>query len=84
MGGNSLSSGKRGGNYCDDSILNHISVPVSAKDLPLCLSLAPHAEPLRLHFWNSLVGNSPQLDRIFCSLPCKFTFLPLQHYFTFL
>lgn len=74
MGGNSLSSGKRASNDCDDSVLNHISVPISAKDLPLRLPLASHAKPLWLHFWDSLVGYSPQLDCIFCSLACKFTF----------
>lgn len=74
MGGYSVASGKRGSNYCDDSVLDHISLPVSAKDLPLRLPPASHAKPLRLHFWNSLVGNSPQLDCIFCSLSCKFTF----------
>lgn len=81
MGGDSLSAGKRRRYHRDDSVLNHLSVPISTKDLPLSLSLASNAKPLWLYFWNCLVGNSPQLDCIFCSLACKLIFSGAVSYF---
>ena len=71
MGSNTTAAGEGINDGSDDGVADHVSIPVPPKNLPFRLPLETHAESLRLHFWDCLVGNRPQLNCLFCRLPCK-------------
>lgn len=70
MGSDSCTIGEGIGNGGDDCVLD-VFHSISPKNLSLGLPLAPNAKLVWLHLWHSLVGDSPQLDCIFCCCPCK-------------
>lgn len=55
----------------DDGVSDNVPLPVPPQDLPL-RSLSPsHAQLLRLHIRDHLVGHRPQLDCILCCFSCE-------------
>lgn len=72
MGCDSLSAGEWINYSGDDSVLDHVFVPISPQNLPFGLPFATHAEPFWVHFWNCLVGDCSQHDRLFCCITREF------------
>ena len=83
MGGDSVHIGKRVNNNSDDSVLDHISLPISPQNLPLSLPITPNAVRFWLHFRHHLVGDCPQLDCLLCRIPCELLF-PLSPQYIYL
>lgn len=74
VGGNSVSARERGNNESDDGVIDNVPLPIPPQDLPLRMPPTPHAKLVRLHLRHCLVGDCSQHDRLFCCIPCKFTF----------